>query len=86
MLALLLCVALSQDPAGGAAPAVAASQEDDFDLLPKELYHLAELPSTTTWDDVILISTIAIVMSSVAALIPAGRAASIDPVKALRYE
>lgn len=58
----------------------------NFDILPKELYHLAELPSTTTWDDVILISTIAIVMSSVAALIPAGRAASIDPVKALRYE
>lgn len=57
-----------------------------FDILPKELYHLAELPATTTWSDVILISSIAIVMSSVAALIPAGRAASVDPVKALRYE
>jgi lipoprotein-releasing system permease protein len=57
-----------------------------FDILPKELYHLAELPATVTWADVILISSIAIVMSSVAALIPAGRAASIDPVKALRYE
>lgn len=57
-----------------------------FDILPKELYHLAELPATTTWSDVILISSIAIVMSSIAALIPAGRAASIDPVKALRYE
>lgn len=57
-----------------------------FDILPKELYHLAELPSTTTWSDVILISSIAIIMSSIAALIPAGRAASVDPVKALRYE
>ena len=57
-----------------------------FDILPKELYHLSELPATVTWSDVILISSIAIVMSSVAALIPAGRAASIDPVKALRYE
>jgi lipoprotein-releasing system permease protein len=56
------------------------------DILPKELYHLAQLPSTTTWADILLICSIAIVMSSVAALIPAGRAASVDPVKALRYE
>jgi len=57
-----------------------------FDILPKELYHLAELPATTTMHDLVLIGWMAIVISSGAALFPAARAAATDPVRALRYE
>lgn len=56
------------------------------DLLPKELYHLAEIPSKTTWSDIGLISVIALVVSTLAGIVPAMKAAKVDPVKALRYE
>ena len=56
------------------------------DLLPKALYHLGEIPARTSMHDVVLISVIVVIVSAIAGLIPAARAARFEPVKALRYE
>ena len=55
-------------------------------LLPEELYHLAELPSHTQVGDVALVATSVLVICTLAAVIPAWQAAKLDPVRALRYE
>ncbi|MBU0677454.1 MAG: ABC transporter permease [Verrucomicrobia bacterium] len=58
----------------------------NLDLLPKELYHLSEIPATTTGTDILLISIVALMICMLAGLLPAMRAAHLDPVRALRYE
>ncbi len=55
-------------------------------LLPKELYHLSELPATISPDDILKVSLTALVICTLAGVAPAYRAARLDPVKALRYE
>ena len=57
-----------------------------MELLPKELYHLAEIPAHTTPGDVVMVAASVLVICTLAAVIPAWQAARLDPVRALRYE
>ncbi|MBU1693505.1 MAG: ABC transporter permease [Verrucomicrobia bacterium] len=57
-----------------------------LELLPKELYHLSEIPAVISWTDIGLVALAVMVICTLAGVIPAWRAAQLDPVKALRYE
>ncbi|MBR1998969.1 MAG: FtsX-like permease family protein, partial [Lentisphaeria bacterium] len=56
------------------------------DLFPKEFYYFNELPAHIVAGDVVLIAAMAIVLCTLGAVIPAIRAAKLDPAGALRYE
>lgn len=47
---------------------------------------LTQIPSEIDWGEVVLVVTISLALTLLAAMIPAWRAARIDPVEALRYE
>jgi lipoprotein-releasing system permease protein len=55
-------------------------------FLPAEVYSVSRLPSKLEWADVIGITLAGLVMSFLATIYPARRAARTDPVEALRYE
>jgi len=57
-----------------------------LDLLPKELYQLSEIPSRTSAADVLLVAGAVLAICTLAGLIPAWRAARLDPARAIRYE
>ena len=54
-------------------------------LFPAEVYFLTQLPAIIDWNEVILVISMALVLSFGATLYPAWRAAKLDPVEALRY-
>lgn len=55
-------------------------------FLPADIYYISEVPSQLHWDDVTKITVVALVLSLVATLYPAWRAARTAPAEALRYE
>jgi lipoprotein-releasing system permease protein len=54
-------------------------------LFPSELYFLSKLPSVVDPSDVVTVVGMTLVLSLLATLYPAWRAARLDPVEALRY-
>ncbi len=56
------------------------------DLFSQEFYVISELPARLVASDIILIALIAVVLCTLGALLPAIRAARLDPARALRYE
>lgn len=55
-------------------------------LLPEDVYYITGLPTDMQFPDVVVITLMALVMSFIATLYPAWRAARIQPAEALRYE
>ncbi|MGH7483411.1 MAG: lipoprotein-releasing ABC transporter permease subunit, partial [Longimicrobiales bacterium] len=55
-------------------------------FLPADVYYISDLPSDLHLDDVVTIAVIAFVLTVVATLYPAWRAARTQPAEALRYE
>ena len=55
-------------------------------LLGGNLYFLSSLPAKVDWMEVGMVVLMALVLSFLATLYPARRAAALDPAEALRYE
>jgi lipoprotein-releasing system permease protein len=55
-------------------------------LFPAEFYFLSRMPSDVDPNEVMTVVGMALVLSLIATLYPAWRAARLDPVEALRYE
>ena len=62
------------------------SKWTNMELFPKEFYYFNELPAHIVTGDVLFIVISSIVLCTFGALLPALRAAHLDPVRALRYE
>lgn len=55
-------------------------------FLNPDVYFISDLPSELIWSDVFVISGVAFVLSLLATIYPAYRAAKVEPAEALRYE
>jgi lipoprotein-releasing system permease protein len=56
------------------------------ELFSDEIYFLSQLPAQVEWHEVIVVILMAFILSILATLYPAWRAARLHPVEALRYE
>ena len=56
------------------------------DLFSAEIYYLTKLPAKIDWSEVGGVTAMSLVLSFLATLYPAWRAARLSPVEALRYE
>ena len=57
-----------------------------FQIMPGDVYYVTRIPSILEAEDVTIIAVAAFVLTSLATLYPARRAALVDPAIALRYE
>ena len=57
-----------------------------FQIMPGDVYYVTDIPSELESQDVIVISISAFILTSLATLYPARRAALVNPAAALRYE
>ncbi len=57
-----------------------------FQIMPGDVYYVTQIPSILELEDVTLIAIAAFVLTSLATLYPARRAAHVEPAAALRYE
>ena len=57
-----------------------------FQFMPADLYYLTSLPVDLQTTDVVLTSVVVLVVTSLATIYPALRAASVQPAEVLRYE
>jgi lipoprotein-releasing system permease protein len=57
-----------------------------FEFMPADVYYLTALPSDLRGTDVILIAVIALLLTALATVYPAARAAEVAPAEVLRYE
>ncbi|MDJ0939273.1 MAG: lipoprotein-releasing ABC transporter permease subunit [Woeseiaceae bacterium] len=57
-----------------------------FQIMPGDVYYVTQIPSELRWKHVVIISVAAFVLTSLATLYPARRAALVEPAVALRYE
>jgi lipoprotein-releasing system permease protein len=57
-----------------------------FQIMPGDVYYVTRIPSELEWADVTVISIAAFLLTSLATLYPARRAALVNPAAALRYE
>ena len=57
-----------------------------FQIMPGDVYYVTRIPSELEWQDVWVIGIAAFVLTSLATLYPARRAALVNPAAALRYE
>lgn len=76
-------VALAEN-VGALAPRL--EQLFGFQFMPADVYYLTALPSRLAWGDVLAVGLVALVMTAVATVYPARRAAAVAPAEVLRYE
>ena len=57
-----------------------------FQIMPGDVYYVTRIPSELEWQDVAIIAVSAFLLTSLATLYPARRAALVNPAAALRYE
>ena len=57
-----------------------------FQIMPGDVYYVTQIPSRLDWGHVGSIALLAFLLTSLATLYPARRAALVNPAAALRYE
>jgi lipoprotein-releasing system permease protein len=57
-----------------------------FQIMPGDVYYVTRIPSELEIRDVVVIAIAAFILTSLATLYPARRAALVNPAAALRYE